>query len=70
VPLCTDFAMMPDMEHPLFGFAVCGQNIRKVKRKVYGPGDLVSTESQTDETVDQFFQFQSLPPPQTLVLDK
>ena len=70
MPLCTELAMMTDMEHPLFGFAVCGQNVRKVKKKVYGLGDLVSRESQTDETVDSLFQFQAIAPPQTLVLDK
>jgi hypothetical protein len=37
------------VEAPLF--AICGQNIRKVKKKNYGPNDLVSVESQTDETV-------------------
>ncbi len=63
VPLCNDLAMMPDMEHPLFGFAIRGQNVRKVKKKVYGPGDLVSRESQTDETVDSLFQFQAIAPP-------
>ena len=62
--------MMPDMEHPLFGFAICGQNVRKVKRKVYGPGDLVSRGSQTDETVANLFQFQAIAPPQTIILDK
>jgi hypothetical protein len=40
---------MPFLEPPLF--AICGQNIRKVIRKTYGPNDLVSVESQTDETV-------------------
>ncbi len=28
--------------------AVCGQNIRRVKKKIYGPLDLVSSESQTE----------------------
>jgi hypothetical protein len=60
--------MMPVLAPPLF--AVCGQNIRKVKRKVYGPNDLVSTESQTDETEEKFFQIQLIQPPQTLVLDE
>jgi hypothetical protein len=40
---------MPLLEAPIF--AICGQNIRKVIRKTYGPNDLVSVESQTDETV-------------------
>jgi predicted GIY-YIG superfamily endonuclease len=29
--------------------AVCGQNIRKVPKKTYGPDDLVSVETQTEE---------------------
>jgi hypothetical protein len=68
VPLCTGLEMMPVLEPPLF--AVCGQNIRNAKRKVYGPNDLVSTESQTDETDDKFFQLEFIQPPQTLVFDK
>ncbi len=28
--------------------AVCGQNIRRVRKKLYGPLDLVSSESQTE----------------------
>jgi hypothetical protein len=40
---------MQFLEAPLF--AICGQNKRKVKKKIYGPNDLVSVESQTDETV-------------------
>jgi hypothetical protein len=37
---------MPGLEDLLF--AICGQNIRKVKKKAYGPNDLVLVESQTD----------------------
>ena len=70
VPLCDEWAMMPDMENSFMGFAICGQNVRKVKRKVYGPGDLESKGSQTDETVPSLFQFQARAPPQTLILDK
>jgi hypothetical protein len=33
-------------EAPLL--AVCGQNIRRVRKKIYGPLDLVSSEAQTD----------------------
>jgi hypothetical protein len=35
------------LEPPLF--AICAQNIRKVPKKVYGPLDLVSSETQTDD---------------------
>jgi hypothetical protein len=41
---------MQFLEAPLF--AICGQNKRRVKKKVYGPNDLVSVESQTDETLE------------------
>jgi hypothetical protein len=68
VPLCTGWEMLQVLAPPLF--AVCGQNIRKVKRKVYGPNDLVSTESQTDDTDDKFFQLGVVQPTQTLVFDK
>jgi hypothetical protein len=37
-----------DLKPPLF--AVCGQNVRKVKKKIYGPDDLVTVETQTDES--------------------
>jgi hypothetical protein len=30
-------------------FAVCGQNIRKVRKKIYGLDDLVTKETQTEE---------------------
>jgi hypothetical protein len=32
--------------------AICGLNKRRVMRKVYGPDDLVSVQSQTDETLE------------------
>ena len=35
------------LEPPLF--AICGQNIRMVPKKIYGPLDLVSSETQTDD---------------------
>jgi hypothetical protein len=41
------------LDLPLFAvcplLAVCGQNIRKVRKKIYGPDDLVSKETQTEE---------------------
>ena len=37
---------MPSLE--VIIFAECGQNIRRVRKKTYGPNDLVSVESQTD----------------------
>jgi hypothetical protein len=68
VPECTGWEMLQVLAPPLF--AVCGQNIRRVKRKFYGPNDLVSTESQTDDTDDKFFQRRVIQPTQTLVFDK
>jgi hypothetical protein len=46
-----------------------GQIIRRVKRKVYGPNDLVSTESQTEDTNDMRLQRMGNQSPQTLVWD-
>jgi hypothetical protein len=46
-----------------------GQIIRRVKRKNYGPNDLVSTESQTEDTNDMSLQRMGNQSPQTLVWD-
>jgi hypothetical protein len=46
-----------------------GQIIRRVKRKVYGPNDLVSTGSQTEDTNDMRLQRMGNQSPQTLVWD-
>jgi hypothetical protein len=46
-----------------------GQIIRRVKRKVYGPNDLVSTGSQTEDTHDMRLQRLCKQSPQTLVWD-
>jgi hypothetical protein len=43
-------------EAPLL--ALCGQNIRRVKKKIYGPLDLVSHESQTDASDNDLAQVQ------------
>ena len=67
MPLCTGWEMLQVLAPPLF--AVCRQNIRRVKRKFYGPNDLVSTGSQTDDTNDMCFQRMVIQPIQTLVLD-
>jgi hypothetical protein len=41
---------MPSLEVPILADCgqYCGQNVRKVRKKNYGPNDLVSVESQTD----------------------
>jgi hypothetical protein len=70
VPQCDYRAMMPDLENCFMGFAICGQNVRKVKKKFYGPGDLESRETQTDEIWPCLFVFQAKAPSQTLILDK
>jgi hypothetical protein len=36
--------------------AICGQNIRMVKKKLYGPLDLVSNEAQTDASENDLAQ--------------
>jgi hypothetical protein len=36
--------------------AICGQNKRMVKKKLYGPLDLVSSESQTDASENDLAQ--------------
>ena len=43
----TALATRQFLDAPLF--AVCGQNVRKVREKVYGPNDLASKETQTDD---------------------
>jgi hypothetical protein len=62
--MCTGGEMLQFLAPPT------GQIIRRVKRKRYGPNDLVSTESQTDDTNDLSLQRVSIPSPQTLVWDK
>jgi hypothetical protein len=37
----------PFLDPPLF--AVCGQNVRRMRKKIYGPGDLATKETQTEE---------------------
>ncbi len=70
VPECDYKALMPRLETTFMGFAICGQNVRKVQKKKYGPGDLESTETQTDETWPCRFVFQAKAPSHTLILDK
>ena len=63
MPECTGWEMLQFLAPPL------GQNIRRVKRKFYGPNDLVSTGSETDDTNDMCFQRMVNQPIQTLVRD-
>ncbi len=61
--MCTGGEMLQFLAPPT------GQIIRRVKRKKYGPNDLVSTESQTDDTNDLSLQRLGIQSPQTLVWD-
>ena len=70
MPVDEHRAMMPDLENAFMGFAICGQNIRRVKKKIYGPWDLESRETQTDVTLPCMFHFQARAPSQQLILDK
>ena len=61
--MCTGGEMLQFLAPPT------GQIIRRVKRKKYGPNDLVSTESQTEDTKDLSFQRLGIQSHQTLVWD-
>ena len=70
VPVDEHKDMMQDEENAFMGYARCSQNIRKVKKKIYGPGDLESKEIQTDVTLPCMFHFQARAPSQQFILNK